>query len=127
VKLPLTAHLALQVKLRAARDALANLFDLLQELHAQYREDPASRQFLLTAISWYDEADANLGFLDFQPQPEWMGGPTEGSDACRTKTYLREPHGTTTKPPRYFTAAEVDEARRVGLLAAGPDLTGPVE
>ncbi len=88
--------------------------------------NPDTTDFLNKLVDIVADAKADLLRIDPMPQSEWMGGPTSGPESKNTKTYMREPH-VCPLPRRYFTAAEVAEAKKKWMLgdAPGDDLTGP--
>lgn len=110
----------------AAVEALSTKAGLLGIDYGK-RSLTAESALLASMMTAADDAKFGLSRFDCQPQSEWMGGPTEGRGSENTKTYLREPHAAGTLGRRYFTAGEVTDARAVGLLTAGLDVTGPTQ
>lgn len=107
----------------ASLNALETAFQMIALEHDKAKNEEEVRH-LMRQTEKIEEALTELGTINTDCQSEWMGGPTSGPHSKNTKTYIREPQFTG-KRHRHFTTKEVAEAKKLGLLKGGPDLTGP--
>lgn len=123
----LSEWLRLDALRKQALKALGEFDTLVFQLWRHYSPDEPEYALMCRLHGEILSAGDSLT-IDTTVQSEWMGGSTEGPGSENTKTYLREPHSAGRGScRRYFTAREVDDARRAGLLTTGPDVTGPKE
>lgn len=116
MRLTLAQWLELHRLQRAAVDAVSALREKVTHLTIVHhsRGHAAEVKFLGEVEDKVADADAALLALDFKPVDEWTGGDSADPKNSR----LREPqavHGGLSAR-RYFTDAEVAEARKKGLI-----------